>query len=409
MSEVFAGTVTSHTDVRRGPQFLDPQAPFQLTPGDKLGITGFTVHPKAPVKWRRRYRVLIDDMVYWVPAAAIAVSLPDIRRMPFVIHDALGSDPAGALLKALGLQMNDGPMDESRAVALARYLWTQDFMLRGEQSVLGLEQLLPMLRELDRYGVHMSSEFGGTWTVSEVRSVYNVVVRTAEATFNVMQRIANPPSAFVAFQALYGPMRINRSPVANVNPFGTSTWYARNVDGFEVTLGDQVFFDGEQRTFALEQAGIPMFYNTEQLIAHHIAHHLNDRYLVETLDSDTLYEPDDYYLANFQFANDAGIDTGYGFAARSSDKSCETVTDAFANFNMGTLSDDNAGDARRQQITIMLKGIIRYRLQRLGFDNLYAQILSRGGALLMKKMQTALDLMDMDSVENIRLREILAA
>jgi hypothetical protein len=348
-------------------------------------------------------------MVYWVPAAAVAVSVPDIRRMLFVPHDALGSDPAAALLKSLGLHVSDGPMDESRAVALARYLWPQDFRLRGEQTVLGLEQLVPVLRELDRYGVHLSSEYDGSWTIREIRSVYNVIVRTAEAAYEVMHQIANPSSPYIAFQALYGPIRINRSPVANVNPFGTGIWYARNVDGFEVTLGDEVFFDGERRTNALELAGIPMFYNTEQLIAHHIAHHLNDRYLVESLDSDTLYEPDDYYLANFQYANDATIDTGYGFAARSSDKSCETVTDAIANFNMRTLTMDAAGDARRQQITILLKGIVRYRLQRLAFDNLYAQILSRGGALLMKKMQIGLDLMDMNAVEMVRLREVLAA
>lgn len=121
----------------------------------------------------------------------------------------------------------------------------------------------------------------------------------------------------ILYGDLFEPLTVLRVYKDNIHPTGTSVWYARNDGGKLITLGNKVFFKGKQNVRGVY--GKP--YSTNDLIMHEICHNINYRVDVSP------------------FARYYADRTLFGAVAASSTHPAETITDAFANYFMGTLWD----------------------------------------------------------------------
>lgn len=117
------------------------------------------------------------------------------------------------------------------------------------------------------------------------------------------------------FDEFFPNFFIYRLNQVNVNPHGTSMWYARNDGGLSCTFGHRAFFTGRQSVKRFPRT----YFTSEQLIAHELAHTVN--YKCKITDFAT------HYIDNRRL----------GFVARSSEYPSEVITDAVANYCLGML------------------------------------------------------------------------
>lgn len=133
----------------------------------------------------------------------------------------------------------------------------------------------------------------------------------------VMQVALTIAAIVPSFRLIFTPLVLTREHQNNVNLNGPAVWYAKNVGGYQVQFGNRVFFEGQQTVKRFPGT----HFTTEALIAHEIGHTVNFRHDI------TRYAP--------AYQNNRLL----GFVARSSDLPAEIITDALANFCLGTLKD----------------------------------------------------------------------
>jgi hypothetical protein len=270
-----------------------------------------------------------------------------------------------------------------------------------------------LIENLHDHGVTLGSADGGSWSISDLRKMQQAVNGMAQGIGLIFQGLYNKHDDVVAFRTMYAPLHIVRSGKNNVSPRpAQETWYAKNGNGYEIVLGNKVFFEGTQTTKSNRDCP----YNSVQLIAHEIGHAINWRYSLKN-SKGQLVRPREFYdprpsdTAPYQPAKivlpsgetvTLQVNDGYRFAARSSNGAHETVTDAITNFSLGGLTDDDTtnpvkkkqGEARRQQITDMLNRIVKSRIENYsGVEGIRAAILKIGGGSLEASLQTGLDLL----------------
>lgn len=395
------GNIEGWTNVRNGPRFSDTPAGFWLRQGDQIEISGFTIDPNASEsKWEWRYRFERDDETLWCPAHRVSVLPTQLQQLPFVEYDGL-ENPTAIILKKMGIVAFDDTSLED-AVAVVQALWDVPVRDREIRTFEGAQKVASYVDVLAQYAVRLGSEFGGEWEIREIEQVVNSVRQTAKITAQLVRDVTGVYSETLAFQMMYGPLTIRRNPRDSVNPSGRSTWYARNSGGYEIILGDLVFFEGERQLRMMRSRGIRLFYTTEQLIAHEIAHVINFRYNI--MIDDIVYDVDDYYEDHLQNADGMASDAGYGFAARSSDEEWETVTDAIANYNMDALPATELGEKRREQMYRLLKATVDYNFQHDDGIGTIERLL-RWRRSVLERLQDAILLMDFDAIEKLRLGE----
>ena len=143
------------------------------------------------------------------------------------------------------------------------------------------------------------------------------IILEADRVGKLVYRVREKLNDNELFEKLFIPLTIQRVQRDNVNPTGTSMWYARNDGGHTVVLGNKVFFNGRQNVKAVY--GAP--YSTDDLIMHEICHNINYRVNIEPF---------------YRYYADRSL---FSFVSASSKHPAETITDAFANYFMGVLKD----------------------------------------------------------------------
>jgi hypothetical protein len=169
-----------------------------------------------------------------------------------------------------------------------------------------------------------------------------------------------------------------------------------------------VFFKGLTKT----RTNPDLPYSSKELIAHEIAHTINWRYprhihkgRVSLPELDVYYEKrlmtprDAYVLVSGDKVLFARLNDGYTMAARSSNGSHETVTDAIACLTLDRFTIDSTdpkkqllGKARREQIGKLMSDVIRYRVNDYGggIEALKEEITKRWNTSVLGKMSPML-------------------
>lgn len=411
------GIANNFSNVRIGPNFSDDLADFSLQINETINITGFSVDPNASKRWQRRYRFERDGNTFWIPAHHVTVSEFDIRKLNFISHSGLnGRD----LLEVLDVFQSAGNavVSDETAEKLAQHLWSMKLLLEdslGPWTKDDLEQVLQLLIELEEFGVLLGNDSKGEWQLRDIERVHEAVSKAAETSKKLFTDVYGElPSLTdqMCFKLLYAPLWINRNPVKDINPDPDVIWYASNTNGYEIVLGKNVFFNGQGRVKAVGNRNI--FYTSEQLIAHELAHVINWRYRMKS--GDRPGRPYRKTLQNATYQSTVSNqeetlknDDGYGFAARSSNQEYETVTDAIGNLNMNTFtistdfneSEIEQGGLRRDQLTDLMKEIIEYRVHKIGHQAELIGAIGGTSQSLLRRMLAVLDLMGLDKMDDV--------
>jgi hypothetical protein len=397
------GIVTADTlNVRVGYKTTADKSPVgPLKKGQEVIITGFAIDPDGE-EFKLRYQIMVNQKTLWTTAKFVSVDPLMVKNIPFI---ALSERAAEELLESTGMDVKDGieiPFEQAQEIAAL----LRDFKLSGSWDLEGILNLRELIEHLHDYGVTLGSVDGGAWTMADLRKVRQAVDGIAEGTGQLFGEIYGSRSDSLAFRLLYAPLHITRSGKNNVSPWPEKeTWFAKNGNGYEIVLGNKVFFEGI--TFTRSNPKMP--YTSVELIAHEIGHVINWRYSLKTPKGQVL-RPREFYetfLIDKRVILPTGetvaltMNDGYRFAARSSNGPHETVTDAIVNFSMNRLTDDDPdpvkrrqGQARRLQLADMMKRIIKYRMEMYsGIEGIRAAILKIGGVNLETSLQSALDLL----------------
>jgi hypothetical protein len=410
MADVKGVVNSDNVNVRTGPKVIDPKSPLgPLKKGQDVFISGFALDPDGE-EYRLRYRITLGGQTLWTTAKFVSIDPAFVKTIPFI---PISPDKAAEeLLESMGMDVKDGieiPLEEAQEIASL----LRDFTLTGTWDLDGILSLRTMIENLHDHGVTLGSADGGGWSINDLRKLHQAVEGMAQGIGIIFQRLYNKHDNVVAFRTMYAPLHIVRSGKNNVSPRpAQETWYAKNGNGYEIVLGNKVFFEGTQTT----KSNRDLPYNCVELIAHEIGHAINWRYSLKTPNGNVVrprqyYDPRDSDTSPYKPAKIAlpsgetvtlNINDGYRFAARSSNGAHETVTDAITNFSLGGLTDDDTtspvrkkqGEARRQQITDMLERIVKNRIENYnGVEGIQAAILKIGGGSLEASLQTALDLL----------------
>lgn len=383
-------------NVRKGPKKDDPKA-GSLALGQEVTVTGYAIDPSAG-EFKRRYRIQFNGGEAWVAAKLIALDAQSTQKLPFLPLDL--ANPADELVKALGFKPKDVTLGLQEATDLAGALGGLE--LRGEWSKADLEELRKVLSHLESLGAGLGTVDGGQWSLDEIRTVHEAISDTAKGTARLFEDLFKIADDALGFRLLYAPLLINRSPKDNVSIIPDQIWYAKNSNGYEITLSNKVFFKGTQKT----KSNPTVPYTAKELIAHEIGHVINWRYPRKRhegkglLDKPSVYYPKKVVVKEYVFADGTkvalgGLNVGYTMAARSSDGDHETVTDAIACLNLDRFSVNATdpkqqlqGKARKEQITKLMDDVIRYRVRDYGggVGALKEEIGERWGAALLTEM-----------------------
>ncbi|MFN8374472.1 MAG: hypothetical protein U0694_16540 [Anaerolineae bacterium] len=382
-------------NVRIGPKVIDEKAPFQLKNGQEILITGFAIDPDGEEN-KLRYRFELSKKVYWTTARFISVDPLLAKTIPFVPGNP--TNPSEELLESMGMDVKDGveiPYEEAQEIAAL----LRDFKLAGTWDLDGILSLRTLIEHFHAHGVTLGSVDGGAWGISDLRKLQQAVDGMADGMGAIFEQLFGKRDNAMAFRTMYAPLHITRSGKNNVSPWPEKeTWYAKNGNGYEIVLGNKVFFEGTQTT----RSNRTLPYTSVELIAHEIGHVINWRYSLKSPKGQVL-RPREHYELNLmakKFTLPSGetvaltMNDGYLMAARSSNGGHETVTDAITCFSLGRLTMDKKGEARRLQVNDMLKRIVSYRIESFsGVEGIRAAILKAGGNTLEGSLQTALDLL----------------
>ncbi len=389
-------------NVRLGPKVIDEKAPFQLKNGQEVTITGFAIDPDGDEN-KLRYRIEVNKKIYWTTARFISVDPLLAKTIPFVPANPVSASEE--LLESMGMDVKDGveiPFEEAQEIAAL----LRDFKLTGMWDLDGILTVRTLIEDLHDHGVTLGSIDGGAWSMADLRKVQQAIAGMAQGIGRIFEELFGRRDDALAFRMMYAPLQITRSARNNVSPFpDKEVWYAKNSNGYEIILGNKVFFEGTQTTRS--NRNLP--YTSTELVAHEIGHVINWRYSLKTAKGQVV-RPREFYEVNLmgkKYTLPSGesvpltMNDGYRLAARSSNGGHETVTDAITAFSLNRLTDDDTdplrkkqGEARRLQITDMLKRIVRFRLETYsGLEGIRAAILRIGGVPLEGSLQTALDLL----------------
>jgi hypothetical protein len=356
--------------VRKGPKIIDSSAGFQLPVGQKVEITGFAIDPKGD-EFKHRYQANVNNGSYWITAKYVKVGLADAPQIPYV--PAFPTDPLRELKEGLGVSMIGSSIASIDDVkALARFM--PYLVLRGNNwDGAQIAKVRGWLEQLYSYGVTLASPLVGGWAFSEIEATFNALNTTTQGTAAFLQAAYGIDDAALAFRILYAPLVITRLNRDNVNNTDV-VWFAKNVQGYEVVFGNQVFFPGKRKTKSHPQ--LP--FNTVELIAHEVAHVINYRY--KLLDINKVeHEVDDFHNAkllnaSFTLPNGETVkvsgDNGFAFVSRSSDHPAEIVTDHIAAASLGRVTSGDAnpqlakfGQVRQLQMTDLMRRVVLWAVQ----------------------------------------------
>jgi hypothetical protein len=396
------GIAVTDANVRSGPK-KDDKAVDKLLKGGEVIVTGYALDPSAG-EFQRRFQIEYKGEARWVAARLVLLDPISFRQLPFLPLDLI--DPAGALSQSVGVNPKDVPMPLDEAVTLVQTLG--DVELRGTWTRADLDEVVKMLTDLETYGVILTGEDQGKWSLDELRTVYEALTRTARGNGVLFEALFGLRDDAMAFRILYAPLTIARSPKDNVSVVKGQIWYAKNSNGYEITLSNKVFFKGTQTT----KSNRDLPYTSMELIAHEIGHVINWRYPRKRhegkrlLDKPSVYYPrkvllKEYTLSTGEKVALGALNIGYAMAARSSNGEHETVTDAIACLSLDRFTTDSTdakrqlqGKARKEQITAMMNDIIRYRIRDYGEGSasLREEILARWKQPLLNRMSPGLAL-----------------
>ncbi len=392
------GIAVTDANVREGPK-KDATAVGKLIKGGDVTVTAFALDLNS-ADYPRRFQIEHEGKTRWVAAKLVLLDPNSLRQLPFMPLDL--SDPAAALLQSVGVK--DVTMTLDEALTLVKTLGSVE--LRGTWTRTDLDEVVKMLTDLESYGVLLTGEDQGKWSLDELRTVYEAITRTAKGTGALFESIFGLRDDAMAFRLMYAPLTIARSPKDNVSIVQGQVWYAKNSNGSEIVLSNKVFFKGTQTT----KSNRDLPYTAMELIAHEIAHVINWRYPRKRheakglLDKPSVYYPKkvqikEYTLSSGEKVALGGLNVGFGMAARSSNGEHETVTDAICCLSLDRFTQDSTdvkkqlqGKARREQMTAMVNNIIRYRIKEYGdgVTSLKEEIESRWGRALLNNMTPAL-------------------
>lgn len=356
--------------VRKGPKISDSSAGFQLPVGQKVEITGFAIDPKGD-EWKHRYQANVNNGSYWITAKYVKVGLADAAQIPYV--PAFPKDPVRELKEGLGVTMlgsSAASLDDVKA--LARFM--PYMALRGNNwDGTQIAKVREWLEQLYTYGVTLASPPVGGWALSEIEAAFNALNSTAQGTAAFLQAAYGLNDPTLAFRLLYAPLVVTRLNRDNVNN-SDAVWFAKNVHGYEVVFGNQVFFPGKRKTKLHPQQP----FTTVEIIAHEVAHVINYRYRL--VDANKVeQEVDDFHNAkllnaSYTLPNGDTVhvsgDNGFAFVSRSSDHPAEIVTDHIAAASLGRVTANDAnpqlakfGQARQLQITDLMCRVMLWAVQ----------------------------------------------
>jgi hypothetical protein len=396
------GIAVTDANVRIGPK-KDDKAVDKLLKGGEVVVIGFAFDPNAG-EYQRRFQIEHKGETRWVAAKLVLLDPIGFRQLPFLPLDL--ADPEAALLQSVGVNPKEVPMSLDEAVTLVKTLGNVE--LRGTWTRADLDEVCKMLADLENYGVILTGEDQGKWSLDELRTVYEALTRTAKGTGALFDTIFGLCDDAMAFRILYAPLTIARSPKDNVSVVQGQVWYAKNSNGYEITLSNKVFFKGTQTT----KTNRDLPYTSMELIAHEIGHVINWRYPRKRhegkrlLDKPSVYYPKKVLLKEYTLSSGekvalGSLNAGYAMAARSSNGEHETVTDAIACLSLDRFTIDSTdakkqlqGRARKEQITAMMNDIIRYRIRDYGEGSasLREEILARWKQPLLDRMSPGLAL-----------------
>jgi hypothetical protein len=409
MADVKGVVNSDNVNVRTGPKVIDPKSPLgPLKKGQEVMISGFALDPDGE-EYRLRYRITLGGQTLWTTAKFVSIDPSVVKTIPFI---SLNPDRAAEeLLESNGLDVKDGteiPLEQAQEIAAL----LRDFKLTGTWDLDGILYLRTLIEHLHNHGVTLASADGGGWSVADLKKLHLAVDGMASGIGKIFTSLYGKSDDALAFRMMYAPLNIVRSGKNNVSPRPEKeTWYAKNSNGYEIVLGNKVFFEGVQTTRS--NRDVP--YTSVELIAHEIGHVINWRYFLKTPKGEVVrprqyYDPRDSDTSPYKPAKITlpsgetvvcNINDGYRAAARSSNGMHETVTDAISNFSLNRLTDDDEnparkkqGEARRQQIVDMLERIVKSRIENYsGIEGIRAAILKIGGNALETNLETALELL----------------
>jgi hypothetical protein len=402
------GTVNTKAKVRSGPKLTDPEVQPRLEVGTKVPITGFAIDPDGGEN-KHRYRIVRNGKEEWTTARLLNVAAVDVDRIPFIPTNP--ERAAEELLEAAGIDIEDGTqLDIEEARQMAARLRICE--IKGTFNAISLKTVREILDKIANYGLTISTEDGGCWTLTELKYLIEACDGMARGMGEAFKEVFGLDDPVLAFRMMYAPLVVVRSGKSNVSLVPGEIWWALNSKGYRLVLGSHVFFEGRVKS----RRWTGMTFTSPELIAHEISHTLNWRYRLLLEDGKTTEEPDVYYEKFCQTAKitlpdgksyQLARDDGYGFAARSSNGHWETVTDALANYLFGTLTDSDPdpkraamGKARREQLGKLLKMMIRWHVQEFrSVNETYKAAIQKaftGQGNILSLMDHALDLLTGD-------------
>ncbi len=396
------GIAVTDANVRSGPK-KDDQAVGKLLKGGEVIVTGFAIDPNAG-EYQRRFQIEHEGQTRWVAAKLVILDPYSLRQLPFLPLDL--ADPLAALIQSTGVNPKDVVMSLDEAITLVKTLGNVE--LRGTWTRPDLDEVGKMLADLESCGVILTGEDQGKWSLDELRTVYQALLDTAKGTGALFDALFGLRDDAMAFRIMYAPLTIARSPRDNVSLVKGQVWYAKNSNGYEITLSNKVFFQGTQTT----KTNRDLPYTSKELIAHEIGHVINWRYPRKRhegkrlLDKPSVYYPKKVLLKEYTLSTGekvalGALNAGYAMAARSSNGEHETVTDAITCLSLDRFTTDSTdtkkqlqGKARKEQVTAMMNDIIRYRIRDYGegIASLKEEILSRWKQPLLDRMSPGLAL-----------------
>ncbi|NWF69229.1 MAG: SH3 domain-containing protein [Chloroflexi bacterium] len=401
MAEI-KGIVTADTLNVRADYKTDAPKAGEVKKGQELRITGFAVDPKGD-DFKLRYRIVLNGKTLWTTAKFVSVDPALVKQIPFIAQNP--ANAAEELLEASGMDVKDGTQiafEEAQAVAALM----RDFKVSGTFDDQGIRLLRGVIEHLHACGVTLGSDDSGSWSMGDLQKVQQAVDGMAGGMGKLFEQLYGARDDAKAFRTMYAPLHITRSGKNNVSPWPEKeTWFAKNSNGYEIVLGNRVFFEGTTVT----RSNPHMPYSSVELIAHEIGHVINWRYSLK-MPKGQVVRPREFYESHLMAKKyvlptgesvSLSMNDGYLLAARSSNGPHETVTDAITAFSLDRLTENDAnpakqkqGQARRLQIADMLGRIIQFRVESYtNVEGIRAAILKMGGAALETTMQTGLELL----------------
>jgi hypothetical protein len=389
------GTVVSDANIRIGRFVTDPRSPFSpLRQGASVEVTGFAADP-ANDEFSYRFRVLVEGESLWTSGDLVEMDPDDEAALPYV--PLVEDDPARDLRESLGVRLVSGETVTADEVARLAHFLAIDIELAGNWNGDQLREALDSLALMRRMGTYVRSEKG--WTVTELRTVADAVRGMARGAGLFLEAAGGPRDEVLGFRLLYAPLRITRSAKDNLSPNPANiVWFAKNTNGYEIQLGNKVFFQGRQRS----RRNPEQPYDAVQLVAHEIAHVINWRYNLNDAqgrqrDADAFYEATMQETV-FEMPDGTRVplamNSGFAFAARSGNERYETVTDAIANVSLGAQPTGGGNpaqtalqvEARRLQVTDLMRRVTRWHLEQYGgTDDMRETVAKKGIGSIMRR------------------------